>query len=195
MYEGITIRRAGARDGESVSRFLRGLSLKSRYRRFFSPFRHVTPAMLRDMITTTPTRHVLLALDGETVVGHVIAVGNGEHTVDIGIVVADAYRLQGIGSRLVHDLTEALAAIGCTGVRCEVLSENYFVLDWLRRLAPDLSFERSGAILTVHARLVARLPGQVVEGVGAGQQPVEGVVAVVQGEAGAPRGDLPVDGQ
>lgn len=151
----IVIRRADRTDGESVGRFLVGLSPKSRYRRFFSPIHYVTPTLIQDMVTTAAGRHVLLALDGETVVGHVIAVAHDSMAVDVGIVVADAYRFRGIGSSLVHELTSALTAVGYREVRCEVLSENQFVLAWLRRLLPDLRLERSGETLTVHGTLTS----------------------------------------
>jgi ribosomal protein S18 acetylase RimI-like enzyme len=152
----IVVRQARYRDGESVGRFLVGLSAASRYQRFLSGgISYVSPALIRDMVTVTPSQLVLLALDRDNVVGHVMAVCAGEHTVDVGIVVAEAYQYRGIGRRLVHDLAGTMAAFGFTEVRCDVLSENYFVLDWLRRSLSDIRFERSGETMTVHGSLTA----------------------------------------
>jgi ribosomal protein S18 acetylase RimI-like enzyme len=152
----IVVRRARYRDGESVGKFLVGLSAASRYQRFFSGgISYVSPALIRDMATVTPSRLVLLALDGNTVVGHLMAVFAGDNTVDLGIVVAEAYQYQGIGGRLVRELADTIAAFDVAEVRCDVLSENYFVLGWLRRLLSDIRFERSGETMTVHGSLTA----------------------------------------
>ncbi|WUD77463.1 GNAT family N-acetyltransferase [Streptomyces sp. NBC_00510] len=149
----ISVRQARHQDGESVGAFLAGLSVDSHHRRFFSPIRHVSPALVRKLVTVTPRQFVLLALDGDAVVGHVMAARTGERTVDVGIVVAEAYRYRGIGRRLVRELGSTLEALDCTQVCCDVLGENRFVLEWLRRLMPDLRLERSGATVTVRGSL------------------------------------------
>ena len=140
-------------DGEPVGRFLIGLSLTSRYHRFFSGIRYVSPALLEFMTTVAPGQVVLLALDGDTVVGHLMATDAGGDAVDIGIVVAEDYQYRGIGRRLLRELTTTLAAGGSTRVRCDVLGANYFVLDWLRRRLPDIRFVRHGETITVHGTL------------------------------------------
>jgi ribosomal protein S18 acetylase RimI-like enzyme len=146
----IVVRRPGERDGEAVGRFLAGLSPASRYHRFFSGIRLITPNLVEAMIAVAPGRLVLLALDGTTVVGHVMAVQAGREPVDVGVVVAEAYRHRGIGRRLVRELA---AAHGSIRVRCDVLSENHLVLDWLRRLLPDIRSEPDGETTTVHGTL------------------------------------------
>jgi ribosomal protein S18 acetylase RimI-like enzyme len=152
----IVVRQARYGDGESVGRFLVGLSPGNRYQRFLSSgISYVSPALIRGLVTVTPSRLALLALDGDTVVGHVMAVCAGEHTVDVGIVVAEAYQRRGIGRRLVHELADAIGDLGVTEVRCDVLSENYFVLGWLRRSLSDVRVERSGETTTVHGSLTA----------------------------------------
>ncbi|GAA3098159.1 hypothetical protein GCM10010464_72100 [Pseudonocardia yunnanensis] len=150
----IVVRKARDRDGESVGRFLVGLSSANRYQRFLSSgISYVSPALIREMVTVTPSQLALLALDGDTVVGHVMAVRSGERAVDLGIVVAEAYQHRGIGRRLVRELADTIAAFGVTEVRCDVLSENYFVLGWLRRSLSDIRCERSGETTTVHGSL------------------------------------------
>ncbi|WP_433296945.1 GNAT family N-acetyltransferase [Pseudonocardia sp. CA-142604] len=152
----IVVRQACHGDCESVGRFLVGLSPENRYQRFLSSgVGYVSPALIRGMVTVTPSRLALLALDGDTVVGHVMAARAGEHTVDVGIVVAEAYRCRGIGRRLVHEMADSIGAFGATELRCDVLSENYFVLGWLRRSLSDIRVERSGETTTVHGSLIA----------------------------------------
>ncbi|MEV7044542.1 GNAT family N-acetyltransferase [Amycolatopsis sp. NPDC051061] len=130
--------------------FLTGLSLTSRYHRFFSGIRQITPGMVEAM---TSAQLVLLALDGETVVGHVMAVLADDRAADIGVVVAEAYRRRGVGRRLVSDLSTALTAPGPARVRCDVLRDNKLVLDWLGRLLADGRFECDGETVTVHGTL------------------------------------------
>jgi ribosomal protein S18 acetylase RimI-like enzyme len=151
----IVVRRARNRDGESVASFLDGLTSASRYQRFFSGIRRVSPDQLLGMVGAAPGRLVLLALDGDAVVGHVMAVRVGEGLVDVGIVVAEAYRHQGIGSLLVRVLADALAGSGLTEVCCDVLGENRFVLNWLRRTLRDFHCERSSETVTVYGSLAA----------------------------------------
>ncbi len=154
----IVVRQACDRDGEAVGGFLAGLSPASRYQRFFGVFHEVSPELIREMTTTTPSRLVRLALHGDAVVGHVMAAVADEGTAEVGIVVADDYRYRGIGGRLVRETLDALRALGCTEVRCDVLGGNEFVLDWLRHLLPDLSFARDAETVTAHGRLPPSAP-------------------------------------
>lgn len=152
----IVVRQARHRDSEAVGTFLLALSADSRYERFFSAVR-VGPDLVGDLLTAPSSHLVLLACDGEKVVGHVMAVRTAEHTVDVGLVVAEAYQCRGIGSRLLHELTRTLVALGYTELRCDVLSRNRRVLEWLSRLLPDIRFERSGDTLSVYGSLVAQI--------------------------------------
>jgi GNAT superfamily N-acetyltransferase len=139
------IRPARPSDGDPVRRFLTGLSPTSRYQRFFSELPTVPDALIQSLMAVD--RDVLLAWDGDVVIGHAIAAKVGD-AVDIGLVVAEAYRRQGIGGRLVREL-----AVGPDEVRCDVLCGNYFVLRWLRRLMPGMRVERTGDTITVHGRI------------------------------------------
>lgn len=149
----IVVRRPDGQDGEPVARFLAGLPLASRYHRFFSGIRHLPRDLVETMIAATAGQAVLLALDGDTVVGHAMATCEADGVVDIGIVVAAGYQYRGIGARLMHELAAALVARGLTRIRCDVLSENAVVLDWLRRSLQDTHFERDCETTTVHGTL------------------------------------------
>jgi GNAT superfamily N-acetyltransferase len=100
------------------------------------------------MAAVEPGKLVLLALDRSNVVGHAMAVWTGEHTANIGIVVTDGYQRRGIGDRLLGELTETAAALGVTEFCCDVLSENYFVRDWLHRALPGIRFDHSSVTMT-----------------------------------------------
>lgn len=134
------IRPARPGDGDPVRRFLDGLSPTSRYQRFFSELPKVTDALIQSLVT----ENALLAWDGGAVIGHGMAAQVGD-AVDLGVVVAEAYRRQGIGGRLVRELTA-----GAPEIRCDVLCGNFFVLRWLRRRMPQMRVERAGDTITVH---------------------------------------------
>ncbi len=149
----IVVRSPRPGDRGPVGEFLIGLSLASRYHRFFSGIRTITADLVEAMLTVTSRQWVLLALDGETVVGHAMAVRADGQAVDIGIVVADAYQHRGVGRRLAHELSAALTASGSTRVRCDVLQENQVVLDWSRRFLADSRLEPDGETITVSGTL------------------------------------------
>jgi ribosomal protein S18 acetylase RimI-like enzyme len=151
--ERIAVREPGDADHEPLRRFLCGLSLATRYQRFFSGAWRVTPDLAAAMGSVTPEQVVLLALDGEAVVGHAMAACPSGSPADIGIVVADGYQHQGIGRALAHGLAGALGPRGLARVRCDVLSENYLVLDWLRRSLGHVRLERDGGRTVVHGAL------------------------------------------
>ncbi|MEV6607094.1 GNAT family N-acetyltransferase [Kutzneria sp. NPDC051319] len=146
------IRPARPGDCDPVRRFLDGLSPTSRHQRFFSELPKVTDALIQILVGD----NALLAWDGDVVIGHGMAApvtqdGDGgmaasvDNAVDVGVVVAEAYRRQGVGGRLVRELT-----IDAKHIRCDVLCGNYFVLRWLRRLMPEMRVERAGDTITVH---------------------------------------------
>jgi GNAT superfamily N-acetyltransferase len=99
------IRRAGPGDQDAIREFLDGLSVQTRYLRFFAGFSPTSPSMLR--ILTGGTGDVLLARADGMVVGHAMAAyvpgpgpGGPGSLAHLGIVVADAWQGQGIGSAL-----------------------------------------------------------------------------------------------
>jgi acetyltransferase len=151
----VVVRVARPEDVEAVGRFLGGLSVTTTYRRFLSPLHWVSPSMLRHLTAVDRRRLVLLSWQGDTVVGHAMAVCLGEGTVDVAVVVADAHQHAGVGHDLMHALLGTLARHGVTRVHTDVLSENRLVLDWLRRLVPDIHFVRSGPTTEAEGALAA----------------------------------------
>lgn len=151
----MVVRTARLEDAESVRQFLAGLSGVSVYRRFMSPLVHVSPSLLQHLVTVGAGQLVLLTWDGDTVVGHAMAVCMGEATVDLAIVVADEHQHTGIGHRLMDALIHAVAGAGVTRVHGDILSENRIMLDWLRRLVPGIHFQADGQTIEAEGPLVA----------------------------------------
>lgn len=151
----MVVRVARPADVDAVGHFLAGLSITTSYRRFLSPLHWVSPSMLRHLTAVDRRRLVLLAWADGTVVGHAMAVCMGEGTVDVAIVVADAHQYTGVGHDLMQALLDTVARHGVTRVHTDVLSENRLVLDWLRRLVPDIHFVRSGPTTEAEGALAA----------------------------------------
>jgi RimJ/RimL family protein N-acetyltransferase len=137
--DGPLIRSLRAEDRDRVRRFYDRLSTDTVYRRFFTPARSAA-AELRRLFDTDPDgRDVLVALAGDTVVG--LAEGarprHQPEAVEIGVVVADAWQGNGIGTRLVRALVHRAAASGAIAIRADTLADNHRMARLMRRIWPD----------------------------------------------------------
>jgi acetyltransferase len=157
VHQEIVVRHARHRDLAPVGEFFLGLSLESRYHRFLSGIQYLSPEQKRNLVTISARQVVLLALDGDTVVGHILGIFEDERTVGVAVVVADGYRRRGIGRRLVYELADTLTASGMTDVCVHVQAQNSVVMGWLRRLLTNLHVERSRDTLAVSGSFRPRL--------------------------------------
>jgi RimJ/RimL family protein N-acetyltransferase len=144
----VTLRGARADDGELIQELVRGLSLQSRYQRFFYPLHELPPAMLARFTNNAPTEAMtLLAVvrqDGREVaiaMAQYVADGYPEHC-DFAVVVADAWQGKGLGKRLIQSLMCIARAAGIERIEGDVLAEN----EAMRRLMLSMGFR-----LTQHA--------------------------------------------
>jgi GNAT superfamily N-acetyltransferase len=119
-------------DLDMLSDFFAGLSMQSRYQRFFAP---VTPgpALLRILSGSAgATVHAVIAITDGGIVGHAMAADRvtplGGQTTDIGVVVADAWQGRGVGSALMRALITGARARGVTSLTMDVLPDNHRVL-------------------------------------------------------------------
>ena len=153
----ILIRQAGGGDLGGLRAFLSGLSVRTRYLRFFAGAPPAGPAMLRILAGQRPDADALVATRNEVIIGHAMAVDAtgppGAATTEIGVVVADAWQGRGVGSELVRALASRAQARGATTLVMEVMAENRQVLAMIAGRWPDARHDRSAAYVTVHARL------------------------------------------
>jgi GNAT superfamily N-acetyltransferase len=155
--EAFEIRRPGNTDREAIAEFLTGLSPRARYLRFFTGAPPTSSAMLRLLAGGSAHTDVLVATDGELVVGHAMAGDrtgpDGTPLTEIGVVVADGYRGLGLGSALVRRMADRARLRGVTAVVMEVLAENRQVLTMIADHWQVTREDRSGAYVTIWAPL------------------------------------------
>jgi len=154
----VEIRAASAADGEAIKSFVMGLSLRSRFLRFFSPVAPPTSAVLRGMCGAGPRTDALVAFADGVIVGHAMASDvtgpdGGRPVADIGLVVADRWQGRGLGSQLLSQVIARAAARGVSGLVMEVLPENRRMLAMIGRGFPGAAYEFGGGSVTVRVPL------------------------------------------
>jgi len=138
----VTLRYTHADDGELIQELVRGLSLTSRYQRFFIPVRELAPEMIarftsnaaHDAVTLLATiRH------GEREVAIAMAQYVADpypDRCDFAVVVDDAWQRNGLGRKLVESLACIAHAAGIERIEGDVLADNEPML----RLMLDMGF-------------------------------------------------------
>ena len=180
---GIEIRPARESDYDAIRDFLAGLSLRTRYLRFFAGVGPTTPAMLRRLTggsapagpppaggpaaggsapcapAASGGGHVdaLLATEDDVIIGHAMATDTreppGTPVTEIGVVVADARQRRGVGSALTRTLASRAQARGATVILMDVLAENRDMLTMITNHFPAARHQRSGPYVTIHIPL------------------------------------------
>jgi ribosomal protein S18 acetylase RimI-like enzyme len=153
---GTVIRRAGSADLAALSDFFAGLSVRTRYRRFFAA---ITPtlAMLRLLSGRGGNVDAVVAIRGGIIIGHGMAADQrgpaGRRTTDIGVVIADAWQGHGLGSALTRTLIAAAQERGVTCVTMDVLPGNQQVLAMIARHWPEARTGHGPDFATCHVQL------------------------------------------
>jgi len=123
----VTLRTLRADDRSVIRMLFEGLSDDSRYRRFHSSIRRLTPALLDTLSAMDGDCHVAVgAFDGDKLVGaaRYVRPHHGSREAEIAFTVADAYQGRGLGRHLLHALARTADARGVTQFRFTVLANN-----------------------------------------------------------------------
>jgi acetyltransferase len=138
----VSLRPVRAEDGLLIQELVRGLSLPSRYHRFFYPLHELPPDMLARFTQADPRGAMtLLAVIRENgreaaiAMAQYVADGYPEHC-DFAVVVADRWQRHGIGRRLIQTLVCMARAAGIRRIEGDVLAEN----EAMRRLMLSMGF-------------------------------------------------------
>ena len=135
------IRPARPADLAALSDFFAGLSVESRYLRFFAP---VTPTHgLLYLLSGGPANvDAIVAVADGVIIGHAMAADrpedpSGTQMTDVGVVVADARQRGGVGAALMRALVLRAQARGVTSLAMDVLPGNRRVLAMIIAHWPD----------------------------------------------------------
>jgi acetyltransferase len=125
----ITLRIVRDSDADRIQAFVRGLSMMTRYHRFFYPLNELTPDLLERSLRADPLQEVTLLAtaveDGEEVaIGMAQYFVTGEERAEFAIVVGDNWQRQGIGKSTLHALSWIARAAGIVRFDGDVLMEN-----------------------------------------------------------------------
>jgi GNAT superfamily N-acetyltransferase len=154
----IQIRPVGCADRQALRDFLAGLSTRTRYLRFFAGSAPASAAMLGVLGGDRRGVDAIVATRDGAIIGHAMAADTtgpeGALVADLGVVVADAWQGQGVGSRLIRTLAGRARARGATSVTMDVLAENRPMLTMITDHWPAARQHRSGPYLTIRAPLV-----------------------------------------
>jgi GNAT superfamily N-acetyltransferase len=181
VREAATIRPPDTADLAALGGFFAGLSMRSRVQRFFAPVR-LSPAMIRLACglgadgpaagtghsgpDRRPSRgggtDALVATLGGVIVGHGMAVDRPAdrsappegRVTEIGVVVADAWQGQGVGSALVGALISRAQARGVTSLIMDVLPDNRQMLAMIATHWPAARTWRRADCVTIQAALI-----------------------------------------
>ena len=158
----VDIRQACCADHAALRDFLRGLSPRARYLRFFTGGVSTSPATLRMLAGGGDHIDAVVAVEDGVVIGHAMASDaagpGGSRMTEIGVVVTDACQGRGVGSALIRTLAARAQARGIATVTMDVLAENRQVLAMIAHYWPTARHQQSGPYVTVLAPLPQ--PGQ-----------------------------------
>jgi ribosomal protein S18 acetylase RimI-like enzyme len=151
-----SIRPARTADLPALGDFFAGLSMQARYLRFFSPITP-GPALLSLLCGGDGATDAVLATRDGAIIGHGMAADRsgpcGALTTDIGVVVADAWQRQGVGSALVRALVAGAQVRGVTSVTMDVMHGNDHVVAMIKGLWPAARTRRSRDCDTICVQL------------------------------------------
>ena len=136
----VKLRAVRADDKEKIQATLRGLSAESRYARFMSPLRELSPQILERATNPDSTRELqLVAVTGagereEIVAGARYSAAPGSRDCEFGIAVADAWHSQGLARHLLEALMKAARERRFERMEGYILASNSRMLGLAKRL-------------------------------------------------------------
>ncbi len=130
----VRLLRPAASDTEAVLTMLSRCSRASLFHRFhgFTDGEDYFGALLRDR----PVDETFLAWCGSSCVGLGSLSAGAMGMLDLGVLIEDAWQRRGIGTWLVASLLANARAKGMTTVHADVLGDDQFILQALRRIGP-----------------------------------------------------------
>ena len=149
-------------DRDEVRQAFGRLSGESRYMRFMSYMKELSPRVLERTVNPQSERELGLVAEVDVPDGIDIVAGaryyieaDGE-TCEFAVTVADGWQRMGLASRLMRELIEAARARGLRHMEGFVLAGNTAMLDLARRLGFSLRADPSDHTVTIVRLALAR---------------------------------------
>jgi acetyltransferase len=155
-----TLRPIRPSDMELEQAFVRNLSPQSKFKRFMSELRELSPDQLYRFTHPDHAREAAYVVIRSTVAGEEeigvgrFAIEEGGATCEFAVTVADAWQGKGVGGRLMRALLRDARARGLKRIEGYVLASNAPMLEFMRRLG----FEVDPSLDDPGVRLVHRVP-------------------------------------
>lgn len=145
----VHVRPTRAGDEPAILAFLTGLSLESRYFRFFSGAPNLEEAAHRAANSELNERCNLVALVGAeaTIVAQAGYVRDERDRAEVAFAVADTFQGRGISTILLGQLAEIAQAVGITAFDASVLSENHRMIGVFRESGFKVSTHASAGVI------------------------------------------------
>jgi acetyltransferase len=140
----VRIRAIRPDDGPGLQRFVRRLSARSRYLRFFSAIKALSPGQLQRFLRSESGREMALvaesvAAEGSSIVAEArCVVEDGTGSAEFALAVADEFQRQGLGTKLMAALVAFASRAGVQRLFGEIKSENAAMLAFARKLGFQL---------------------------------------------------------
>jgi GNAT superfamily N-acetyltransferase len=116
---------------------------------------------LEALLRGEPENETHLAWYRSRCIGLATIAPNARGTADLGVVVEDHWQRRGIGTRLVASLLADAPAIGVTTLHADVLRDDIFILQALRRIGPlSVSMERDAVSADITLGTALRSPAR-----------------------------------
>ena len=138
----VHIRPVRPTDVSAISRFVAGLSLDTRYRRFHTGLKRLTASQLAVLVDVDHReRETLLSFAGGELIGLGQYVRDGQDHAELSLVVADGWQRNGVGRLLAGQLAAAAAEAGIAALGSHVLADNPAPVGLARSLSDSVSVE------------------------------------------------------
>ncbi|MEO8006061.1 MAG: GNAT family N-acetyltransferase [Betaproteobacteria bacterium] len=146
------IRSTRVTDGPAIQAFVRGLSIRSRRNRFFSPISELSRDQIERITRSLPSDGLALVCEAVHA-GESRIVAMAQYVIDaplqaeFALVVHDAYQRQGLGNEMMGMLAEHAARAGLAAFVGLVLPDNWPMLGLLSRLGCELEADADPGVV------------------------------------------------
>jgi GNAT superfamily N-acetyltransferase len=158
-----SFRQATPQDCDLIREFVCGLTPLSQYQRFFAAVAPPSRGLLKALCSDDARSDIFIAVDRSgTVVGHGMAAdriaADGMPVSHLGLVVADSWQLNGLGTALMDLLITRARQRGVEALVMDVLPANSRMLGMIERRWPRARREYNPDSVLITARIDAGRP-------------------------------------